>query len=118
MVFIRKDSPRPGPESALTLAVGIGLEDISEMLIKKNADVNAVASEGKTALMRAAMDGNEDLVKLLLEHGAKLEARTKVLSMAQASHYEEIDTLRILLLAGASSEPFPEDASRETLDRL
>jgi len=36
--------------------------------------------------------------------------------LTHASHYGEAEIARILLDAGASSEPFPEDASRETLD--
>ena len=52
------------------------LEEIKELL-KKGADVNASDKYGRTALMKAARDGNLDMVKYLAENGADLEASDK-----------------------------------------
>ncbi|MFP3015540.1 MAG: ankyrin repeat domain-containing protein [Wolbachia sp.] len=42
------------------------------MLLKHNADVNAKNNEGKTALHYAANNNHQELVELLLAHGASL----------------------------------------------
>ena len=52
------------------------LEEIKELL-KKGADVNAQNKYGRTALMKAARDGNLDMVKYLAENGADLDASDK-----------------------------------------
>ncbi|KAL4191697.1 hypothetical protein AMTRI_Chr07g31190 [Amborella trichopoda] len=56
--------------SALHWAVDRGHLDIVELLIKKNADVNAKDNEGQTALHYAAVCDRELIAKLLIEHGA------------------------------------------------
>ena len=71
-------------EEALELSKGFwedmgdlkSLEEIKELL-KKGADVNASDKYGRTALMKAARDGNLDMVKYLAENGADLEASDK-----------------------------------------
>ena len=46
-----------------------------ERLLKAGADANAAVTEGETALMTASRTGNPDAVKVLLDHGATVDAR-------------------------------------------
>jgi ankyrin repeat protein len=46
-----------------------------EKLLKAGADANAVGTEGETALMTVARTGKVDAARVLLEHGAKIEAK-------------------------------------------
>ena len=60
--------------STLMWAIQRGRIDIGRYLMKHGADVNAKGADGKTALMLAIAGGgggNEDLIKDLLDHGAR-----------------------------------------------
>jgi ankyrin repeat protein len=46
-----------------------------ERLLKAGADANASGPEGETSLMTVAHTGNVDAAKILLAHGAKVDAR-------------------------------------------
>jgi uncharacterized protein len=46
-----------------------------ERLLKAGADPNAVSTEGETALMTVARTGVVEAAKVLLDHGAKVDAR-------------------------------------------
>lgn len=46
-----------------------------ERLLKAGADPNSVSTEGETALMTVARTGVVEAAKVLLEHGAKVDAR-------------------------------------------
>jgi ankyrin repeat protein len=46
-----------------------------EALLKAGADANSFQAEGQTALMTAARAGSVDAVKLLLDHGAEVNAK-------------------------------------------
>jgi ankyrin repeat protein len=48
---------------------------IIERLLKAGADVNSVSTEGETALMTVARTGVVEAAKVLLDHGAKVDAR-------------------------------------------
>ena len=48
---------------------------IAQMLLARGADVGGRNSYGGTALHDAAMSGHTDLVRLLLDHSAALDAR-------------------------------------------
>jgi ankyrin repeat protein len=52
-----------------------GDTEMMGLLLKAGADANAVRGEGDTPLMVAARTGLPDAVKLLLDHGAKVDAR-------------------------------------------
>ena len=57
-------------ETALMKAVTGSCCKIVGDLLKNGASVNHVTSAGKTALMSVCQDGQEDILKLLLEYGA------------------------------------------------
>ena len=48
---------------------------IIERLIKAGADPNSTSTEGETALMTVARTGVAEAAKVLLDHGAKVDAR-------------------------------------------
>jgi uncharacterized protein len=54
-------------------------EDVEalKMLLDLGADPNAANAQGVTALMGAAHMGVNDLIEILVDHGAKLDARSK-----------------------------------------
>ena len=61
------------------------------LLLEKGADVKATDRDGRTALIWAAQDGHEAVVRLLLEKGADVEAkdrdgRTALIWAAQGGH--------------------------------
>ena len=71
-----------------------------KLLIKKGADVNAKdnSKDGKTALLLAASAGQKDVVKLLIEKCAKLEAKdseggTALLWAASEGHKDVVELL-------------------------
>ncbi len=59
----------------LNSAVAGNHYDIASKLIEAGADVNMKQAGGFTALMGAAQNGNAQIVQLLLEHGADINAR-------------------------------------------
>lgn len=61
-------------ETPLTAVAGQGDTKAFELFLKAGADVNATSRYGKTPLIAAAESGNIEIVKKLLERGAKLEA--------------------------------------------
>ncbi|MCW3096331.1 MAG: hypothetical protein JWL77_1949 [Chthonomonadaceae bacterium] len=56
--------------TALECACAWGAKDIVETLVARDADINAHAVEGTSALSVAAHGGRADLVSYLLAHGA------------------------------------------------
>jgi ankyrin repeat protein len=96
--------------SALTLAEGCKRHDtpsrvqLVELLIAKGAEVNHRESDGSTALMNAAGNGDTPAVNALLRNGASVniadkEGETALMKAAASSCTEE--TVRALLNAGA-----------------
>src|SRR6185369_5454684 len=49
----------------------------AKLCLEKGNDVNAVNSQGFTAMIGAANRGFNDMVKLLAQHGAKLDVKDK-----------------------------------------
>ena len=54
----------------MIIASSAGHQDIVEMLVTKGASVNAVTTEGRSALLYAASKGREKIVEYLLSQGA------------------------------------------------
>ena len=77
--------------------------DEVKMLLAKGADVNAMDSERKTALMNAAYYGRPQIVKFLLERGADVNARyvDGCTALMWAAGEGEDETVEILLQSGA-----------------
>jgi ankyrin repeat protein len=80
--------PTANNDTALSVAAGIGwVEGVTyessakdnleavKMLLDIGLDVNAVDGDGRTALHGAAHKGRNAVVQLLVDHGAKLDAR-------------------------------------------
>ncbi len=80
--------PTEFDDTALTAAAGIGwVEGVTyehsrehnlkaiQMLLDLGFDPNAPNHDGRTPLMAAAMKGRNEIVQLLVDHGAKLETR-------------------------------------------
>jgi ankyrin repeat protein len=73
--------PGYGDCSSLAVAVRLNFPDIAELLIKYKADVNARTAEKMfyqqrgTILHGAVYKENENIVKLLIENGANIEAK-------------------------------------------
>jgi len=83
-----------------------------ELLLAGGADVNAASAEAATALHRAA--GDLAKVRLLLEAGAKVDARTslgRTPLLIAATYPGNVETVKLLLTKGAKisdQDPFGE----------
>ena len=69
--------------------------------INNGADVNAEFNEGKTVLLIAAADDNEDLVNLLLERGADVNAKD-LDGWTALMHTDSVNVARMLLNRGVN----------------
>lgn len=85
-----------------------GDEAITRAFIAMGADVNAHFYEGTTALHRAAERGHRKIVRLLLDHGALLEALDKrgdgalgTTPLGSAVHKNHCSTVQLLIDEGA-----------------
>ena len=89
-------------ESALMLAALAGKTDVCRRLISLDADVN---KPGWTPLHYAASGGHAEIVQLLLEHAAYIDAQSPNQStpLMMAAMYGNTRTLSVLLEAGADA---------------
>lgn len=87
-------------ETPLMMAGLRGEGDAAEALVARGAAVNKT---GWTPLHYAATGGNVKIIRLLLEHGAKLEARSPngTTPLMMACRYGSEDAVNALLAAGA-----------------
>jgi ankyrin repeat protein len=91
----------PGGGTPLMIAAALGLPRLAEPLLEQGADANAADDRGNTALQAAAQfafDNRdtplaEELMRMLLAHGASIRARNQAGQDA------------LLLLLGARAEP-------------
>ncbi|KAL8855435.1 MAG: hypothetical protein Q9178_007924 [Gyalolechia marmorata] len=86
--------------SPLYYAAFLGLEDPVRLLLASSVDINAYGGRYGTALIAAASQGHESIVKLLLDHGAEVDAEgSSVFSTAlSASSYFGYRSIAALLL--------------------
>jgi ankyrin repeat protein len=110
-------------DSALTACAGIGwvegvtyersgkenLEAVA-MLLDLGLDPNAANNEGRTPLMGAALKGRSDVVRLLVERGARLDTRDKgsrdtedIGSIAAGARFQALDYADGLVRVGVQS---------------
>ncbi len=98
--------------TALAVAVQNGKLRAAEALVSLGADLNGpVAKGGYTPLMLASISGSDDLVKALIEHGAKVNAANPggvtALMIAAAGNHPNVAA--ILLKSGAEINARSED---------
>jgi ankyrin repeat protein len=68
--------------------------EATERLLQARADHEAVSSEGRTALLSAAYEGNAEIALLLIKYKANLEATTPVPVCVSLSAFQAIFVLR------------------------
>ncbi|XP_012556375.1 ankyrin repeat domain-containing protein 17 isoform X1 [Hydra vulgaris] len=90
-------------ETALTLACCGGFQDVVLYLLECGANIELGAS---TPLMEAATEGHVELVKLLLEHGSKVNATTATgdAALTYAAENGHTDVVEVLIHYGANIE--------------
>ncbi|CAG8970752.1 hypothetical protein HYALB_00001537 [Hymenoscyphus albidus] len=90
--------------TALGGACGYGFDEIATILIKNSAN---------TSLMKAANEGHNKALKVLLEHGADVDTRDGGGNTAlhDASHGDHFEALRFLLEHGAEFDVRDEDGN-------
>ena len=99
-------------ESLLSLACSAGYYELAQVLLAMRANVEDRGVKGDcTPLMEAASAGNADIVRLLLEHGADVNAQSSSgntpLMYACAGGHEDVVTL--LLESNANVEDHNEN---------
>ncbi|TVY76036.1 Ankyrin-3 [Lachnellula suecica] len=80
--------PPPEKSTPLTRAITLGFPiDLIKLLVEKGADVNAEDEHGRLALHHAAILGNEDVLRILLENGAEVDCTDTFRHSRTALHY-------------------------------
>ena len=89
----------------MVLAAAGGHTAAVEALLRLGADPDATASDGWTALMRAAYKGHADAVAALLRGGAAVDAVDEdgATALMWAAHCGQAECARLLLEAGADA---------------
>ena len=100
----RTDAPQ---ETALMIAAFRNQKDLVENLIARGAEVNRI---GWTALHYAASVGSIDIVKILLEHSAYIDAESpnKTTPLMMAARGDHAGVCRVLIDEGADPTPVNE----------
>jgi ankyrin repeat protein len=97
--------------AAVTDAARAG--DLTEVqkLIKEHADINAVASDGSSALLWAAYHSDAEMTKALLAAGAEVDLANHygVTPLLQASRLGDVEVMKALLNAGADATRWHEE---------
>jgi uncharacterized protein len=80
---------------------------LASILIEKGADVNAARHDGRTVLMSAVMVGWPEIVALLLQHHADLDARDAQghVAMDYVQPLRDPEIVQMLRKAGSQSAP-------------
>jgi ankyrin repeat protein len=96
---------------ATALLWGVDSAEATRVLLEHGADPDVRSADGLTPLMMAASHiGSVDVVKMLLDHGAKPEGN--VLSRAAGIGDESV--MRLLIDRGADHKPLPNDLATRT----
>ncbi|KAI5816217.1 ankyrin repeat-containing domain protein [Pyronema omphalodes] len=81
-----------------------GYAEVVKFLLEKNCvDINKTEGYGDTPLLYAARNGNSEVVKLLIQHGAAVETRNNDgrIALSLAAQHHRLETLNILLQSSA-----------------
>ena len=93
-------------------ALGVAQDGaMARWLIAHGADVNAADSDGQTVLMQQAGAGRAEVVRALVNAGAKLDTlstKWQSTALTQALDAEKLDVVRILRDAGAKDDTVTE----------
>lgn len=105
--FIDKTQSAPPPESqdgVVRLALEAGLMNAARFLIDQGADVDEADDDGFTALHLVAQRGDTAAVRLLLNHGARVDALTRTCQTPAtlAAAGDHLETFKALVMAGAN----------------
>ena len=86
--------------------------------VSKGADVNVQSGDGRTALMRSAKRGYEDVVRFLLDNGAdpRMRDRNNKTALMGAAKKGHVDICRMLVHAGADGSSH-DNSGRTALKR-
>jgi ankyrin repeat protein len=99
-------------ESALSTAASFNKIIIVELLLARGANPNVATDRNETPLQIAAYNGNVEIVRMLIEAGAKVDAADTqygFTALASAARNGHVGVIRLLLNAGA-------DPSRKIVD--
>jgi ankyrin repeat protein len=94
------DTVSPEGESLLMLAVKAGKPNVINRIVAAKPRINVHSAFGETALMLAALKGNTETVKLLLEKGASINHPGWTPLMYSALN-NRLDIARLLIGRGA-----------------
>src|ERR687890_275734 len=86
-------------------------------ILSRGVDVNARNQHGMTALMHAARNGHERVVRALLEHGAdpNITRNDRFTALALAAFFGHTETVRILIENGAKTEVVTRSGTSPTM---
>jgi ankyrin repeat protein len=91
-------------ESLIAKTKGAASEDTAKMLVQAGVDPNARQANGMTVLMSAAFNGQHDVVKVLLEKGAQVNADANGYNaLSLAVERGDKATVELLLANGAEA---------------
>ena len=89
----------------LHLAAEFGSLRVAQLLLQSGASIEAVDANHRTALARAAIADQVEILDLLLKHGAPVDGRDKLLertALIEAANVGAVDSVRFLLRSGAN----------------
>jgi ankyrin repeat protein len=82
--------------------------NINELLLSGEVDIKAVDGGGRTAMHLAAICGDEDVVNILLNHGADVSARDDLFGWCAAVYADRCGKFNVAILLLQKMEPEPE----------
>jgi ankyrin repeat protein len=93
------------------------IRDVKNYIEDDTVNVNSKNSDGWTALHHVCFAGHDKVAKLLLDHGANIEAQTKqkgtplMLACSQACSHGHFATIKLLLGRGSSVNAVNKDGN-------
>lgn len=100
----RSQRPYPGSETPLYLAVAHGHRDVVGVLLSRGADPNLKSSDGTSPLAQAVERGDQALVTLLIDSGARVNPRGDFSPLHTAFCMKRFAIARYLLSHGARAD--------------